>query len=596
MSKQATCLSNWSTMNGEMNQSEGERPGAKEQNSIETVLAYHRRTKHHLHRFAASPGYLDWATQPDPFRTYIGAERVELPLLADRLDGAYAKLYVRGAVPPMPLERNGVAILFELALGLSAWKQYESSRWALRCNPSSGNLHPTEGYVILPRIPSLSAGVYHYVSRDHCLERRCVLEGQAAQQLAESFPPASFFVGLSSIHWREAWKYGERAFRYCQHDVGHAIATVRYAAAALGWSARLIPDASDTTIAAVLGLVQPESFSAIAEQDREHPDALLLVGPPHLPGKGEESEGIDVAKLRDVLRAGAWAGRANSLSPAHVHWPAIDAAAEATWQADRTTTTEAGRRGGPDILDKFPPSHTCPVVYSQINAVQLVKQRRSCLSLDGITSISAETFFDMLDRLLPRPGVPPWDVWPWPPHVHCGIFVHRVRGLPSGLYLFERSPTVHGRLRSALRADFLWKRPEGCPEFLPLFELVEGDFREQARMVSCHQEIAGDGVFSLGMIAEFAETIRATGAWWYRRLFWEAGLLGQVLYLEAEAAGVRGTGIGCYFDDAFHNLLGLDGDRFQSLYHFTVGGPVDDPRLMTLSAYSHLDSARLETT
>jgi len=59
MSKQATCLSNWSTMNGEMNQSKGERPGAKEQNSIETVLAYHRRTKHHLHRFAASPGYLD---------------------------------------------------------------------------------------------------------------------------------------------------------------------------------------------------------------------------------------------------------------------------------------------------------------------------------------------------------------------------------------------------------------------------------------------------------------------------------------------------------------------------------------------------------
>ena len=581
-------------MDGKMNQPEDERPGAKEQNSIETVLAYHRRTKHHLHRFAASPGYLDWATQPDPFRTYNGAERVELPLLADRLDAVYAELYFPGAVPVMPLERNSVAMLFELALGLSAWKQNESSRWALRCNPSSGNLHPTEGYAILPEMPGLSAGVYHYVSRDHCLERRYVLEGRAGQQLAGSFPPASFLVGLSSIHWREAWKYGERAFRYCQHDAGHAIATVRYAAAALGWSARLIADVSDTAIAAVLGLTQSESFSTIAEQDREHPDALLLVGPPHPPGKGEESEGVDVAKLRDVLRAGAWVGLANSLSPAHVRWPAIDAAAEATWQADRAT--EIGRRGGPDIVDKFPASPTRPVVDSQINAVRLVKQRRSCLSFDGITSISAETFFGMLDRLLPRPGVAPWDVWPWPPHLHCGIFVHRVRGLPPGLYLFERSPTVHERLRSALRADFMWKRPEGCPEYLPLFELVEGDFREQAQVVSCHQGIAGDGAFSLGMIAEFSESIRATGAWWYRRLFWESGLLGQVLYLEAEAAGVRGTGIGCYFDDAFHNLLGLDGDRFQSLYHFTVGGPVDDPRLITLSAYSHLDGARLEST
>ena len=559
----------------------------KQHNSVEAVLAYHRRSKHHLSHYAASLGYLDWDTQPDPFRTFVGAERVELPLLADRLDAAYPDLYSPGAVPPMPMERNSVAMLFELALGLSAWKQYKGSRWALRCNPSSGNLHPTEGYAILPEMPGLYAGVYHYVSRDHTLERRCVLEGRAAQQLAGSLPPASFLVGLSSIHWREAWKYGERAFRYCQHDAGHAIATVRYAAAALGWSARLIAGVSDTAIAAVLGLAQPESFSGIAEEDREHPDAILLVGPFHPPGNGEESEWVDIAKLRDVLDAGAWAGRANSLSPAHVQWPAIDVAAEATWQEDGATGTRG--RGEAVIIDKVAAWLDRPVISSQVNAARLMKQRRSCLALDGITSISAETFYAMLDRLLPRPGVPPWDVWPWPPHLHCGIFVHRVQGLPSGLYLFERSPTVHECLRSALRADFLWKRPEGCPEYLPLFKLVEGNFREQAEVVSCHQEIAAAGAFSLGMIAEFAESIRGTGAWWYRKLFWESGLLGQVLYLEAEAAGVRGTGIGCYFDDAFHNLLSLRGDRFQSLYHFTVGGPVDDPRLMTLSAYFHLE-------
>ncbi len=575
-------------MIGEMNQPPDEYPGAKEQSSIETILAYHRRTKHHFQRFAASPGYLDWATQPDPFRTYLGAEKVELPLLADRLDTAYEKLYFPGAVSAMPLERNSVAMLFELALGLSAWKRFESSRWALRCNPSSGNLHPTEGYAILPEIPGLRAGVYHYVSRDHCLERRCAVEGRAAQQFAGSLPPTSFLVGLSSIHWREAWKYGERAFRYCQHDAGHAIATIRYAAATLGWSARLIAHVSDSAIAAALGLNQPESFSAISEHDREHPDALLLVGPLRLPDKGERSEGIDMVKLRNVLQASAWVGRANPLSPAHVDWSAINAAAEATLQPE--SETEAGTHGDGVVVDKFP---IRPAEYSQINAVAIVKQRRSAVSLDGSTSISAETFYGMLDRLLPRAGVPPWDVWPWPPHLHCVIFVHRVRGLPSGAYLFERSPTVHERLRYAFRANFLWKRPEGCPEYLPLFELAEGDFREQAQVVSCHQEIAGDGAFSLGMIAEFGESIRAKGAWWYRRLFWEGGLLGQVLYLEAEAAGVRGTGIGCYFDDAFHNLLSLEGDRFQSLYHFTVGGPVDDPRLMTLPAYSHLSSARL---
>ena len=62
-------------------------------------------------------------------------------------------------------------------------------------------------------------------------------------------------------------------------------------------------------------------------------------------------------------------------------------------------------------------------------------------------------------------------------------------------------------------------------------------------------------------------------------------MIGQVLYLEAEAAGVRGTGIGCFFDDPVHSLLGLETQRFQSLYHFTVGHPIEDQRLTTLPAY-----------
>ena len=62
-------------------------------------------------------------------------------------------------------------------------------------------------------------------------------------------------------------------------------------------------------------------------------------------------------------------------------------------------------------------------------------------------------------------------------------------------------------------------------------------------------------------------------------------MLGQVLYLEAEAAGVRATGIGCFFDDEMHTLLGIKDQDWQSLYHFTVGGAVDDPRLSAFPPY-----------
>ena len=68
-------------------------------------------------------------------------------------------------------------------------------------------------------------------------------------------------------------------------------------------------------------------------------------------------------------------------------------------------------------------------------------------------------------------------------------------------------------------------------------------------------------------------------------------MIGQVLYLEAEAAGARGTGIGCFYDDAVHELLGLGGREWQSLYHFAMGMPVDDPRLTTERGYSWEASA-----
>ena len=284
----------------------------------------------------------------------------------------------------------------------------------------------------------------------------------------------------------------------------------------------------------------------------------------------------DIQVMVDEITRGKWKGKANSLSPDHVDWEVIDDVASATWKpVTRDKAAEPPR---------LPPLRSS----SGASAAALIRQRRSCLALDGQTAIAAGTFYAMLDFLLPRRGVAPWDALPWEPQVHAGLFVHRVSGLPAGLYLLERSEGVHARLREATLGRFHWKRAPGCPDHLRLFCLAEGDFRDTSRAISCGQEIASDGAFSLGMIADFGDVIRSRGAWWYRRLFWEAGMLGQVLYLQAEAAGIRSTGIGCYFDDSFHALLGLTGDAFQSLYHFTVGGPVEDSRLVTLAPYAHL--------
>jgi nitroreductase len=396
----------------------------------------------------------------------------------------------------------------------------------------------------------------------------------AHADLTATLSPDCFLVGMSSVHWREAWKYGERAFRYCQHDVGHAIASVRFAAAALGWSARLLDAPGDAEVKALLGLDRDSDFADVTAADREHPDAVLLVSKVPL-------SSLPAFLAQRSESYGTWQGEANRLSPQHVDWPIIDEVATAT----RKPETEPMEIIEPAALPPFIPS-------SQVAAATLIRQRRSCLALDGKTSISAASFYRMLDSLLPRQGVPPWDTLPWEPLLHLGIFVHRVRELTAGLYLLERDAAVHERLRPALRDAYLWKRPPNCPEHLRLWCLAQSDLRDVSRVVSCHQEIASDGAFSLGMLAEFGDTIRHRGPWWYRRLFWESGVIGQMLYLEAEAAGIRSTGIGCYFDDVFHDLLGIHTDAFQSLYHFTVGSPVDDPRLTTLAPYSHLEQKK----
>lgn len=519
-----------------------------------TTLAYHQASKHHLERYAPGPGHLDWANQPDPFRVYAGAPRTPLPLIADRLAVRYGEVRAGRLPPACPLDRQHVGALFELALGLAAWKAYGDSRWALRCNPSSGNLHPTEGYLITPALPGLPAGVYHYLSRDHLLEQRAGFQQDAR------FPP---LLGLTSIVWREAWKYGLRAFRYCQLDTGHAIGALSFAAAALGWRTRVLEWPDEAALAAWLGV---DRAADRGHAEPELPECLLVLE------AGELPDLHSAADLAETLASARWTGQANRLSADHRNWPGLDEVTQATAMPGHLT--EAALEPAP-TQPLRPPMRDLPLAT-------LIRQRRSAQAYDGVTAMPAEVFLDNAARLLPAADSPPWTAWPWAPRVHPVFFVHRVAGMEPGLYLLLRDAHVLPQLKAALRPDWLWVK--AGPAALPLYCLLPHDLRDVAATLSCRQVIAADSCFAVAMLADFEGLDAAP--WRYRLRHWEAGLVGQVLYLEAEAAGLRGTGIGCFFDDAVHRLLGLASDgRWQVVYHFTVGGAREDARLTTLPPY-----------
>nr|MBO2511422.1 SagB-type dehydrogenase [Gammaproteobacteria bacterium] len=519
--------------------------------------AYHELSKHRPERFAPGPGHLDWATQPAPFRRYTGARLIELWHRPLEESPRYDAVFAGPVGAPAPLDRSSVSQLLYDSLALSAWKEAGGSRWALRVNPSSGNLHPTEAYLLLPPGALEEQGLLvHYAPDAHALEVRAELPAPLGEQLRAALPAGGLLLGLASIPWREAWKYGERAYRYCQHDLGHALACLAIAASALGWQVRLLRGIAEARLDGLLGLDR----AGFAEA--EWADCLLWIGP------SQDAE----PRLPEALLAGLAAldlqGLPNRLSRHYRDWPEL-ARIHAWCRAPAL----------PPLLWTQPPA----LVREDNPGLPLrplLHRRRSAQAMDGRSGIQVELLRAWLRRLLPEHSPVPFALTGEPPRVDLLLFVHRVAGLAPGLYWLGRCEDRP----QALREDFLWQRLDGE---LPLYRLLEGDARQLAGFLSCGQEIAADGCLAIAMLARFDAAL-ALGPWGYPRLYWECGQIGQLLYLEAEAAGLSGTGIGCFFDDALHELLGIADSRWQSLYHFTLGRAVWDGRLTSLPAYQQL--------
>ena len=296
------------------------------------MVEYHQRTMHRTSGFARALGYLDWASQPDPFRRYgsatlIGLDHPEPVEPRPRLDD----LARPGHIEPRPTDRSSISQLFYDSLALSAWKQQGRSRWSLRVNPSSGNLHPTEGYLLCDTVDGIDTGpgLYHYAPYSHSLEPRFALSTAEWAALTAGLPAGSLLVGLTSIHWRESWKYGERAYRYCQHDAGHAIAALALAAAALGWSTQLVQGLGDAELARLLCVHHQRGIEA------EHPDVLLALHRHDRPADPTRMRAFTVPRvLLERIERESTTGTPNQLSSNHHEWPVIDeVAAACRWPA-----------------------------------------------------------------------------------------------------------------------------------------------------------------------------------------------------------------------------------------------------------------------
>jgi len=513
---------------------------------LQTVFHYHETTKHSQKRYAKSLGYMDWATQPDPFRIYKGTKSITLPLSFNNPTPPYSLL--DEDLPSAPLRKESISQLLQFSLGIAAWKSSGGNSWAVRCNASSGNLHPTESYLILPpMMENTKSTVSHYAPKNHALEILAEFDTDFFDTLEDD----SFFIVLSSIAWREAWKYGERAFRYVQLDAGHAWQTLVVSAKMLGWKITRVDNVSDEHIAKIIGLDQENRFF-----EDEKPDMLLLVS------KEESSPSLDVTPLVDSL-PGQYEGIANKLSPSMYEWEIIDKVEQATslMQIPQTQTKRCK-------VTREPSSESKEVVFNR-RSIHVMDKEKSKISKEEFHALlkSVDCSLDGKENA-----------------AHLAIFVHRVEEYAQGLYLHVRNQKDFNDFKKEFHDTFLWKKTD----FKNLYLLEIADFTKASKIISCNQDIASDGAFSLGMICRYSEGLLQYNAHRYKELYWECGMIGQQLYLEATSLGLNGTGIGCFLDDLMNvNVLGLKNNIYQSMYHFTVGVGYVDSRIETIPAYTN---------
>jgi SagB-type dehydrogenase family enzyme len=513
------------------------------------LFAYHHATKHTYQSVRRNAHTLDWKNQPNPFRIYDGAPVVALPGEPDfPITGAFATIAALAGqreklragleigegsahqtIPEQDLiyDVNLVSRLLWHSMAVSAWKKVGNTgiRYSLRVNPSSGNLHPTETYLALTGFAGLDDGFYHYRPDRHALE--LLGTGSWTQHLASELEipwaaESPLIVALTSIFWREAWKYRNRAYRYCCHDLGHAMMSVLLAARALGLSGGAITHFCDARLTRDLGL---------AGED-EAPMAFLV-----FPAK---NSGGRIPSASATARE--FTGIPNTLSADEIPYDLLLGMHISTVLTDpiglapselvhRISSSDAGsleKQSPPD------PAHDDPLGLT-------VRRRRSALDFDAKTSLMRREDLEQLLDFATRDWTADWrgnfgefaaQAEKGADFVTLYLYIHRVKDCEPGVYHWEKSSR---RLEQLHRAN------------------VE----RVAAFLSLEQPLAGNSCFTISMIANLDGAARVFGNRGYRYVHFEAGAIGQRLYVGAETLGWNATGIGAFYDDDVHRYLGF---------------------------------------
>ncbi|MGI8312293.1 SagB family peptide dehydrogenase [Saccharopolyspora hattusasensis] len=506
---------------------------------------YLQRTVHEAEDlFAQVLGEEPTGPDPLPFKVYRGVRRYPLPgrLSWDLGDVRSTFADFAGAGAPNREETSPERVLSTLlhyGYGFSRWDVGPGAVWPHhRMVPSARCYFPTELYLWLPRSGDFPAGMYHYDTLHHAvaLIREGEFLGELSELLGADLDEAGSVVLLSSLFWKNAFKYRGYSYRLCAQEAGMVVGNLLMVAGALGLRGDVHYQFPDRPAGRLLGL----------EPSEEHLFAALPLRP------------AGRSPLEGVIRVAGGRAGLEHLPPMRHTYVRPEGPSHAHDELFTSIAENCLLDDGVDFARELPAVSRCPHEVSSVLPAPPAREEPLDLGAALRARNSGNVLFNPVARTLPladfweivryatepytcdlRPGVAA-------PGVSLHVAVFDVAGLPPGIYRFCRE---HGGLHVVSEGDF--SRPLQGALPVPNLNL-------------CASSMA------LYLAADYAETSRVFGNRAYRLINLEAGLVAQRLCVLSAAHGVSARVHNGYDSATIEAIVELDGAKLTPFFQIAV--------------------------
>ena len=475
------------------------------------VLNYHRATNHSAESVQANNLTLDFSNLPRTYKLYRRLETVPLPE-TDVTSALPALNALSTVATPSQTESIpslvDLSVLLKLSAGITKWLTVPNGKMAFRAASCTGAMYHIELYVLCADLEGLSAGVYQYGVHDNALRQirsgdfRGVLTDATASN--ENIANSPAIIVYTSVFWRNAWKYQDRAYRHAFWDGGTILANSLALAGSRGLPAKVITGFVDG------------SLNRVIDVDGVKEASLFLLPIGYAPSLYASAVPAPQRLNLETL----------PYSPQEINYPLIHSthlgsSFTSSFEVEQWRTAEVPT-ALPDMTGDLTSMAAAPTApQSQKPVEEVILQRGSTrrfqespISYTDLSTMLTAATSGVDGDYIKEVGASLNDIY---------LIVNAVDGISSGTYTYHRSSQE-------------------------LELLCDGNFREVAGHLGLNQALAHDAAVNVYFMADLDAVTRNLGSRGYRAAQLDASTTAGRLYLAAYSLGLGASGL-TFFDD-----------------------------------------------